>query len=512
MSKTRHSTLRNLCTLTAILSLATAACFTTTTASADDTPSPLLNYKIGVHTHFCHKTPWMKSWDAEKHIPMIASLGVGWIRGEITWRDTELSRGQYRVSENTRKWIELANANGLKVLLVFQGKNDLYEDAYDPAAYARAAAWLARELDGKIHTMEIINEPFGSYARHYLGKKSDWTGREPDGSDSPWLARYVKLLNTAADAIKAANPHMPVVGLGNVTPQNYRQIAMGISRSVDGITDHPYSFRSPAEVLSHRGTDGYRKKIGFTVADIDGSFASFVRMYREHLRKHNGPSQIWFTEFGWTTFREGEKKGKFIYSSFSEDAQACYILRRFMEGLALGVEVSIQYAFKDDLRNGGSPFEAENGFGLIRSDGSLKPSYHAVRNLARATLGFVPSDKINVTVKPFSDRTDDHPPVWDGEPLPALSAIRHYPFVDPQGRTVVAIWSAERINDKNTRSADVEIQVDPAAHTLSVHDLLTGTTTPLAHRSSSSGDLLIEQLAVPPHPLLITINPRISGK
>lgn len=492
-----------------------AAASSDTGTSHSSVPAPAAtvdtrNDKIGVATHFSHKTSWMRPWNAERHMPMIAALGVGWIRDEITWAEVEPVRDEYCIPENTRKWVALANAHNLKIIVTFAGGNRLYEDQYDPDAYARAAAWLARELDGKIHVIEILNEPFSWYAACYGEgslKGGTWYGRNKDGTMPSWIARYVKLLNTAADAIKAANPRMPVIGLGNVTPQNWLQIEMGISRSVDGITDHPYSFRSPPEVTGHRDTPQYRKNAGFAVADAEGSFSSLVRMYREHLKKHNGPAQLWFTEFGYTTYREGAKNKKFLYSAYNEDAQARYLLRRFMESLGLGVEVSVQYAFRDDQRDGGNPFEAENGFGLIRSDDSLKPSYHAVRNLARATAGLVPSDNLRVTIKPFSDRTEDRPSTWEGTPLPALRDIRHYQFTDSQGRTVIALWSAERIGDLNTRSADIEIHVDPADYTLSVQDLLTGETAPLAG-TAASGRLLLSQFAVPPHPLLITINSR----
>lgn len=492
---------------------ATASSGTNTSPSSMPASAAALevrNDKIGVATHFSHKTSWMRSWNAERHMPMIAALGVGWIRDEITWAEIEPVRDQYRVPENTHQWIALANAHKLKIIVTFAGGNRLYEDQFDPEAYARAAAWLARELDGKIHVIEILNEPFSYYAAYYGEgslKGGTWYGRNKDGTIPSWIARYVKLLNTAADAIKASNPRMPVIGLGNVTPQNWLQIEMGISRNVDGITDHPYSFRSPPEVTGHRDTAQYRQNAGFAVADSEGSFSSLVHMYREHLKKHDGPPQLWFTEFGYTTYREGAKNKKFLYSAYNEDAQAKYLLRRFMESLGLGVEMSIQYAFRDDQRDGGNPFEAENGFGLIRNDDSLKPSYHAVRNLAQGTTGFVPSDKLHVTIKPFSDRTEDRPPSWDGAPLPALRDIRHYQFTDSQGRTVIALWSAERIGDLNTRSADIEIQVDPADCTLSVQDLFTGEVAPLTG-TASARKLQLSQFAVPPHPLLITIHSR----
>ncbi|AHF90281.1 hypothetical protein OPIT5_08750 [Opitutaceae bacterium TAV5] len=471
---------------------------------------PLLNDRMGVATHFCHKTGWMRIWEAEKHIPMIAGLGVGWIRDEITWRDTEPERGQYRVSENTRKWIDLANAHGLKIIAILADRNSLYEDEFDPDAYARAAAWLAKELDGKIHAIEILNEPFGS--SHFTGGKpwNEWTGLDPEGRPVPWLARYVKILNTTADAIKAANPRMTVIGLGNVTPQNYRQIAMGISRNVDGITDHPYSFRSPPEIIPHRDTPAYRRQVGFPVADGGGTFASFVSMYRDHLKKHNGPGQIWLTESGWSTFREGDRKRTYMYSGFSEAAQARYAQRRFMEAIALDVTVNIWYDFLDDSGHGGGEFNAERYFGLVREDGSLKPAWHAVQNVTRATIGFIPGSNVRAKVFPFSDRTESRPRTWDGEPLPALGRIMNYAFTDPEGRAVFAFWSAERPSDLNVRSADIEIPVDPEKFVVEATDLMTGEAF-RPNVKTKGGYIMLEQFPVPDYPVLVRLLP-VTGK
>lgn len=468
--------------------------------------NPSLNYRMGVATHFCHKTGWMKSWDAEKYMPMIAELGVGWIRDEITWRSVEPSRGQYQISEHNRKWIDLANAHGLKVIAIFADRNSIHEDEWDPVAYARAAAWLAKELDGKIHAIEILNEPFGS--PHFTGGEpyNEWTGLDPKGQPAPWLARYVKLFNAAADAIKAANPRMTVIGLGNVTPQNYRQIAMGLSRSVDGITDHPYSFRSPPEVIPHRDTPAYRKQVGFPVADADGSFASYIRLYREHLKKHNGPSQIWLTESGWSTFREGDRNRTYMYSGFSESAQARYVQRRFIETLALDVAVNIHYDFLDDSGHQGGEFNAERYFGLVRADDSRKPAYLAVQNVARATRGFTPGNKMQARVFPFSDRAETKPRFWDGEPLPALDRIMNYSFTDADGRAVFALWSAERPNDLNVRGADVEIPADPKKFTVEVIDLMTGQTRSPNIRTKG-GFIMIEQMPIPDNPILLRLIP-----
>ncbi|PAW79087.1 MAG: hypothetical protein B9S32_03790 [Verrucomicrobia bacterium Tous-C9LFEB] len=477
-------------------------------------PVPLKNDRMGVVTHFCQKTRWMDNWDAERHIPMIADLGVGWIRENITPEEIEPERGVYRIPEKTWKWINLAQAHGLKIIVCFNGATSRYPDGYDPQVYAKAAAWLAVQLKDKVQVMEIVNEPFNWYADYYRQGKAkspgSWYGRQSDGSLEPWMARYVTLLNTTADAIKKANPSMTVIGIGSVMPQNYLMLEMGISKSVDGLTDHPYSFRSTPEITPHAGNPEYIKKVGFAVADADGSFASYVRRCREQMSKCNGPQQIWFTEFGYTTYREGHKSKKFMYSAVTEEAQAKYSLRRFMECLGLGVEVTVQYDFLEDELRGGE-FEAESRFGLVRNDGSLKPAYHAVRNLARSTADLRPGSSVKARVVPFSDRTEEHPRKWDGGPLPALSRIMLYPFTNSHNEAVFAVWSAERPGDLNVRSADLEFAAPFNGTRVEVTDLMTGQTR-VVKVDDMGGALALRQFPVPDYPVLLRFIPSEPSK
>lgn len=474
-----------------------------------------LNEHMGVATHFSRKTPWMHPWDPQRHIPMIANMGVGWIRDEILWREVESEPGVYQIPEKTKEWVDIANAHGLKIIACFNNQNPAYENPYDPEAYAKAAAWLARELDGKIHAMEILNEPFGGFARlHSGGRKHIWTGREADGSVSPWLRDYSKFLNMAADAIKAANPRMTVVGLGCVMPQNYHLLEMGVSKNVDAITDHPYSFKTPAELVPHPDIPAYREKVGFAVADKEGSFDSYVRMCLEHSRKFDGPEQYWITESGWTTYREGNPKKSLYFDPFSPEAQAVYSQRRLLEGLGVGVGVNILYNFLDSYGRAGrgkpaDPFDREQHFGLVGENDKPKPSYHAVSNVAQLTAGFTRGNAVKFRVFPFSNRGENEDPVeWDGLSAPAaLNRIMVYPFTNREGQPVFAVWSAERINDRNARTADMEFQVDPSLYTVQMRDLMTDETAVLPGKDTG-GWLTVEKMPVPFHPVLLTLLPK----
>lgn len=491
---------------------------------AAPSPSSVRHPSMGVQTHFGHggtvttDSPRHRSWDIQKSIQAASALGVGWIRDEIFWNQYETEKGRYQLPPRALEWIGAANAAGLKVLLIFNADRNnvqkLYSDPYNPDAYARAAANLARELRGEIHALEIINEPhnFG-YNRHYGGT---WNGYEPQtGQDSPWIGAYVKLINTAASAIRRANPDVKIIGLGSPAPANFRKIAQGLASEIDGITDHPYSFRTIPELVPFVDHPAYAKRDGILTADAQGSFASQVRLYREHSARHNGPKEIWFTEWGFPNYQEYPPKQ---YAGYSLEAQAKYAQRRYAECLGLGVEMSIWYDLKDD---GVDPYDPESNFGLMTFDFAPKPVYAAVQRLAsfmidwRASIS-LPPDAIRITW--HDKRPDVTPLTWDGGRLVAPDAAKTYAFdpvsVKPEGKSSVMIlhWSAERAGgDLQARIGDMEINwpVDrPLPTRARFHDLWSGRTrdAKISPHPENPRVLRFVRIAVPDAPVALILD------
>jgi hypothetical protein len=110
-------------------------------ATPSDTP---LDDRIGIATHFGNTGHYIENWDIQKLIPKVVELGAGWIRDDFYWGHYETKKGVYEIPARAREWIDTAHAAGLKIVLVFNGANKLYDDPYDPLAYAAAAAHLAR--------------------------------------------------------------------------------------------------------------------------------------------------------------------------------------------------------------------------------------------------------------------------------------------------------------------------------------------------------------------------------
>ncbi|MFA7343348.1 MAG: hypothetical protein WC003_03490 [Terrimicrobiaceae bacterium] len=455
---------------------------------------PERNDRMGVATHF----GYTDHYNTAKHVALAANLGVGWIRDGVNWRDVELSKGQYAVPKQTREWIDAAHSAGLKIVLIVgsYGEDKMYDNPYDPEAYAHMAAFLARELKGKVQALEILNEPHNFGFRQYY--KGNWNGLEPDGSTSGWVGKYVELLNRAAKAIKASNPEMKVIGLGSVPPVNFRQLAMKVAPEVDGLVDHPYSCRTVPEIVPFAASSGILKRDGIATADERGTFASQMRMYRQTSAKNNGPKEIWLTEWGFPSYQE-VKPG--MFAGYTREAQGKYILRRFMESLGLNIETSVVYDLKDD---GTSIHDPEHGFGLLTWNDEPKPSYVAVQRLARYMIPYralATPPEINVFTN--NSRPDEWPITWDGSKLAAPGSVATYAFETAEHQPMLAVWSSERAgSDLQPRTADIEILGDWPSASVRAHDLWTGETADVACKRSP-GKLLLSSVTIPDHPVAI---------
>jgi len=61
-------------------------------------------------------------------------------------------------------WINAVSNAGIKIVGVSRYGNAIYAGLYDPDAYSKFAAWVARTFAGKIQAIEVCNEPNGDYA------------------------------------------------------------------------------------------------------------------------------------------------------------------------------------------------------------------------------------------------------------------------------------------------------------------------------------------------------------
>jgi hypothetical protein len=431
----------------------------TTCGAAPAIPgTPVRDDRIGVCTHFS------QNWPVETVMPLIARSGAGWIRDDFGWAGMEPTPGSYHIPAKAKAWIQAARRAGLKVVLILDYGNPAYADRYDTAAYAKAAGWLARELANDVQAIEILNEPNNFGFRDTYG--GQWNGNEAKGSVSPYLSKYVQLLNAAAKEIKLANPHMTVIGLGTPAPASFRMIALGLAPQVDGLTDHPYSNNLP-ELVPYPATPEFLKRDGIATADANGTFASQVSMFRTQARKFGATDKLWHTEWGYSTARSKPDK-----PGMSEETHAVYILRRLLESEAAGVEHTFIYDFKDD---GADPYSREQNFGLIHNNLSAKPAYFVLQRLTGVLAGKEP---VSLARQASIEN--------DATAQLGQLGYRCYTFssADEQ-KTVLAFWEAKPW-DPNATTAEVTISlpVSHQPHHVFLYDLLSGNQTDISWKRS----------------------------
>jgi hypothetical protein len=438
------------------------------TLRADET---IRDDRVGVCTHFS------QNWSPDLVMPLIAKSGAGWIRDDFGWAGIEPTRGNYRIPAKAKAWIQAARAAGLKIDLILAYGNPAYTDHYDTAAYAKAAGWLAQELANDIQAIEILNEPNNFGFRDAYG--GQWNGNERNGSVSPYLQKYVQILNAAAKEIKLTNPNMKVIGLGTPPPASFRMIALGLVPQVDGLTDHPYGKEMP-EVVPYIDNPYFILRDGIATADANGTFASQVSMFRTQAKKYGTTEKLWHTEWGYST--ERPKSGKPV---ISEDTQAIYILRRILESEAIGVEHTFVYDFKDD---GADPYSNEQNFGLIHNDLSAKPAYYALQRVTSTLAGMsaaAPAKQATIEIEPAAK--------------PGRLGSRCYTFSSSNGATtVVAFWDVKPW-DPNTKpaSATIAVPVTGEARHVYLYDLLSGNQTEVSDKLSQNVSNQNGRISVP---------------
>src|SRR5260221_1610441 len=260
--------------------------------------------RFGFATHFDQQGA-SPNWNPDAVMPLIAATGAGWIRDDWNWKLNETSPGVYRVYPAKQHWLDMAAANGLKVVAVLQYPTSFYADPWDPQAAANFCAWTAQTEGSKIAAFEITNEPNNGYAA-------------TEGRD--WKAKLVTLTNAVAKAVHAVSRQTLVIGYGAQGQQIFD--ILGIGASADGVVYHPYD---PGKFIPESTYEPpYR------------DYETWVKALRT---KTSLP--LWETEFNISTG-----------TGVGEHDGAVWLSRRLLMSLGLKVEHNFIYNFTDNSVQG----------------------------------------------------------------------------------------------------------------------------------------------------------------
>ena len=233
----------------------------------------------------------------------------------------------------------------------------------DPAAvdaYARFVGARAAEFRGEVAGWEIWNEE---------DAQAWWAGAPPIDGTARDAAAYTTLLQATARAVRAADPHTPVI-LGGLTGNDYRFLAdvyrHGGRGSFDAVavhTDTACNLGAPSGYL--RDLDGHINQF---------SFLAYREVRRVMVANGDARRTIWMTELGWSTSGSLCDSGRFAgqkAGGVSEADQAAYTAQAFH---CLRLTKYVTHALVFRLRDGDGD-RPDDRFGLLRADGSPKPAW-----------------------------------------------------------------------------------------------------------------------------------------
>ena len=150
-----------------------------------------------------------------------------------------------------------------------------------------------------------------------------------------------------------------------------------------------------------------------------------------------GNKPLWATESGyWNTTHSG---------GVSEAAAGTYIPRAFMENFRRGIERTQAYELID-LDTGSD--QVIDNYGLLRSDGSRKPAFTALRNLLAIVKDTAPaSGRLGFAIVCTANCRHGDPNAYPTEDGP----IRHELLKHSTGAYFLAVWSESQVWDAASR-------------------------------------------------------------
>ena len=292
----------------------------------------------------------------------IAEIGASWIRVDVTWAWIESQRDHYDWADLDRV-IDGATDRGLSIVGVLgyspawarpEATNDKAPPD-NPDDFASFAAIAAQRYAAKgVFTWEIWNEP----------NLSAFWQPVPDS------ARYSELLVAASEAIRSAVAETTVLSGGlapatddlhgqSIAPATFLRgiYEAGGGRSFDAIAAHPYSYPLLA-----------------TEAAAWNAFTQLPELHEIATSWGDAAKLIWLTEYGAPTGPEAlHARGLAV----NEHRQATMLISALDAVRAMPwVGPVFLYNYRDAPD---APNDRESYFGVIRSDGSAKPSWDAVR-------------------------------------------------------------------------------------------------------------------------------------
>ncbi|MDQ6601410.1 MAG: glycoside hydrolase family 5 protein [Chloroflexota bacterium] len=324
----------------------------------------------------------------------VSDAQFGWIRQQVRWSSYEPAKGQFgnNYVAQLDALINAAAAKGVNVMLSPVSSPDWVGAGgglpKNPQDFADFIGFMANRYKGKVAAYEVWNEQ--NYAVETGGQVN--------------VGAYIPILKAGYQTLKASDPNITVV-FGGMTPTGvtgHPEVALDdaqylqqiyainngeVKKYYDVLGAHPGSNCNPPDnsypdnpATNACGTDpdGGRS---FTK---DNSFYFKRIVQLRNVMEQNGEAgkKMWLTEFGWDsnpTVVPGYEYSPYV----SEDQQAQYLTRAFDLGKSYSwMGVMFVWNLNFQVTTSG-PSDEKYGWGVLHNDWSPRPSYTALKNMAK---------------------------------------------------------------------------------------------------------------------------------
>jgi hypothetical protein len=328
----------------------------TSTSTTGTTTAPR---KVTVGTQF-HGV-WSSYDDTERAavLDRLKRMGARWVRIDMSWATLQpTSRTSYDMAWGVPfmdRIIKMANDRGLRVLGMLwltprwaQPTHGERSSPANPADYGRALAWAAKRWQGKVQAWEVWNEPNSS---------DFWVTESP--------VQYTRLLCAGFNAVQRSGSTAGII-FGGTVHNDVEWISRAYNAGAKGCFDrmatHPYV--GPANASPSSGGEN------------DPWDFNRLAAVRQLMLSHGDRRPIWLTEFGWSSHANtGTEKPWNM--GVTEAQQASYTVSALK--LLRERHPYVTAAFIYNEREKETSDVHQNGYGIMRKDGSAKPVYSAVK-------------------------------------------------------------------------------------------------------------------------------------
>ncbi len=332
----------------------------------------------------------------------VESLGMGWVKQQIKWRDWEGTPGEMDWS-GFDAFVDEAVRRDLRIMFSVVdapewSRSRIYPEMEGgpPDNLGVMADFLERLIDryeGRIHAIEVWNE-----------QNLD---REWDTAEGVDAGRYVELLRLSYGAIKSRDPDIMVIS-GALSPTGGRgidpddpdrviwlddfeyfdqMIELGALNYADCVGAHHNGINLPPDVEWDEGYDDPTAEFRgpFDNPHHSWSFKSTLWGYHERIQAAGYDLPLCVTEFGWASAEgfDGYPQGFEFALDNTLEQQAEWNVRAFQLMREWGF---VRLAFLWNLNYsqlGFGPEDPNAPYGIIDMEGAPRPAFEAIREMER---------------------------------------------------------------------------------------------------------------------------------